>query len=542
MSISKITTLTKTMIDNLKTVCSSYGLGNGSSEYKIITEIFLYKYLNDKFLYEAKKTNPNLTTKELEDHLTNLSDDDYKLFLSSLGAHVAKFQKTHLISYLYNQKNIEKFHETFDTTLTSIADENIAIFSVRTGADAKMRLFESISQHISNYPDKDEFCRVVIDKLVDFSFEPVFELKYDFFATVFEYLLKDYNKDFGKYAEYYTPHTISSIIAKIMVPNGDKNVTVYDPAAGSGTLVLSLAHEIGEQNCTIYSQDISQKSSEFLRLNLILNNLVHSLPNVIQSDTLINPAHKNAKKDDLRKFNYIVSNPPFNTDFSAHRDTLSDENHSKRFFAGVPAIPNKEKDKMPTYLMFLQHILYSMDSKGKAAIVVPTGFLTAGAGIGKTLREYMIEQKMLRGIISMPSNIFATTPTSVSILFLDKNRQEKTALLMDASKLGTSIKEDSKNKKTVLSTEEIAKIITTFNSQSIEDDFSILVSYEDIINKKHSFSAGQYFDVKIEYATLSQDEFQKKMSSFTKNLSTYFGESDKLQKEIVSQLKKVKYD
>ena len=443
---------------------------------------------------------------------------------------------------MYNQKNIEKFHETFDSTLTSIADENIDIFSVRTGADAKMRLFESISQHILDYPKKDEFCRVVIDKLVDFSFEPVFELKYDFFATVFEYLIKDYNKDFGQYAEYYTPHTISSIIAKIMVPNGDKNVTVYDPAAGSGTLVLSLAHEIGEQNCTIYTQDISQKSNEFLRLNLILNNLVHSLPNVIQSDTLINPAHKNTKKDDLRKFNYIVSNPPFNTDFSAHRNTLSDENHSKRFFAGVPAIPNKKTSGMSIYLMFLQHILYSMDTKGKAAIVVPTGFLTAGDKIPLTIREYIINNKMLRGIISMPSNIFATTGTNVSILFLDKNRQEETALLMDASKLGTSIKEDNKNQKTVLSTEEIAKIITTFNSQSIEDDFSTLVSYEDISNKKHSFSAGQYFDVKIEYATLSQDEFQKKMSSFTENLSTYFGESDKLQKEIVSQLKKVKYD
>lgn len=135
------------------------------------------------------------------------------------------------------------------------------------------------------------------------------------FCDYFEYLIKDYNKDFGKYAEYYTPHSIASIIARIMVPEGVQNVTVYDPAAGSGTLVLALAHEIGESNCTIYTQDISQKSNEFLRLNLILNNLVHSLGHVVHGDTLLSPQHLNRQKNGLMKFDYIVSNPPFNVDF-----------------------------------------------------------------------------------------------------------------------------------------------------------------------------------------------------------------------------------
>lgn len=216
---------------------------------------------------------------------------------------------------------------------------------------------------------KDDFCRAIIDKIAECSFDSVFEQKYDFFAQIFEYLIKDYNKDFGKYAEYYTPHSIASIIAKIMVPNGAKNVTVYDPAAGSGTLVLALAHEIGESNCTIYTQDISQKSNEFLRLNLILNNLVHSLPNVVHDDTLLRPYHKNAKGDGLATFDYIVSNPPFNMDFSDSRDTLAGDNYKKRFFAGVPKIPNKDKDGMAIYQLFIQHILYSLAPKGKAAIV-----------------------------------------------------------------------------------------------------------------------------------------------------------------------------
>lgn len=296
-----------------------------------------------------------------------------------------------------------------------------------------------------------------------------------------------------------------------MVPNGAKNVTVYDPAAGSGTLVLALAHEIGESNCTIYTQDISQKSNEFLRLNLILNNLVHSLPNVVHDDTLLRPYHKNAKGDGLATFDYIVSNPPFNMDFSDSRDTLAGDNYKKRFWAGVPNIPNKDKDKMAIYLMFLQHIIYSLGPKGKAAVVVPTGFLTAGSGIQKKIREHLVKERMLRGVISMPSNIFASTGTNVSILFLNRENKDGNVILMDASKLGTKEKVDGKNQRTVLSVDEITHIIKTFNAGKAEDDFCVTVSYADIEGKKLSFSAGQYFEVKIEYVELTPEEFAEKI-------------------------------
>lgn len=414
---------------------------------------------------------------------------------------------------------------------------------MQTGGKSKIRLFDAISQYVIEREKKDNFCRAIIDKLAKCSFDSVFEQKYDFFAAIFEYLVKDYNKDFGKYAEYYTPHTIANIIAKIMVPKGAHNVTVYDPAAGSGTLVLALAHEIGEENCTIYTQDISQKSNEFLRLNLILNNLIHSLPNVVHEDTLLNPRHLNDKKDGLMTFDYIVSNPPFKVDFSEIRDTLAGEKYQKRFFAGVPNIPNKDKSKMAIYLMFLQHIIYSLDEKkGKAAIVVPTGFLTAASGIEKKIREYLVEKRMLRGVISMPSNIFATTGTNVSILFVDRENKDGKIVLMDASKLGTKVKLDGKNQKTVLSPEEISAIIDNFNSAKSENDFCVVVDYDDIETKKLSFSAGQYFDMKIEFVELTQEEFLKKMSGFTIRLESLFAEGRELEDEIKKQLERVRHD
>ena len=553
MELENVTLRTKRMIDDLKTICANNGLGGSPGEYKIITQVFLYKYISDKFLYEARKAEPSLSGAEnIEAALTAMPDDQYEMMTMMLGGDTARLKKTHYISYLFNHQNDDTmkkadgspypFHELFDDTLVDIANHNLDIFSVQTGGEEKIRLFDPISQYVIETAKKSKFCRAIINKLVEFSFADVFEQKYDFFAQIFEYLIKDYNKDFGKYAEYYTPHAIASIIARIMVQGDVRNVTVYDPAAGSGTLVLALAHQIGEQNCTIFTQDISAKSNEFLRLNLILNNLVHSLGNVVHDDTLISPRHLNARKNGLAKFDYIVSNPPFNMDFSDNQPELAGQKHKERFFAGVPNIPKKDKDGMAVYLLFVQHIICSLASKGKAAIVVPTGFLTAGTGIPKKIREYMVKERMIRGVISMPSNIFANTGTNVSILFLDRENTGGKVVLMDASKLGTKEKLDGKNQRTVLSSEEIDRIINAFNAGEPDDDFCVAVTYKDIEGKKLSFSAGQYFDVKIEYTELSATEFAEKMGSFAASLQDLFTQSHVLEEKIKGQIGRIKYE
>ena len=310
-------------------------------------------------------------SKNIEADLQSMNKGDYEYMLEKIGERSAKLKKTHFISHLFNKQNEDDFATLFDNTLIEIADLNIKLFSVATIDKERIHLFDKLSPYIIESNQKSPFCKAIINKLVAFSFEPVFEEKYDFFSTIFEYLIKDYNKDSGQYAEYYTPPAVAKIMARILVPTKTKNVKLYDPAAGSGSLLLALAHQIGEDKCSIYSQDISQKSSEFLRLNLILNNLVHSLHNVIKGNTLTNPFHVNDEKTDLKKFDYIVCNPPFKMDFSDDRETLASDQHKKRFFAGVPKVPPKNKKKMAIYQLFIQHIMYSLDTKGKAAVVVP---------------------------------------------------------------------------------------------------------------------------------------------------------------------------
>lgn len=541
MSDRNIVRKTEELIDDLKSVCSLNGIGNSPSEYKVISQIFLYKYLNDKFIHEVKRVNKNFTKdtsiKEVEKYLNDIQPKDYQLLTMKMNPNVARIQKEYMISYLYNNQNVTEpdFYTLFDKALLGISNDNVDIFSVKTGSKESIKLFDNLSQYILEENKKNSFFRAIINKLIGFSFEEAFDEKYDFFATIFEYLIKDYNKDFGKYAEYYTPNSIARIIAKILAPIPTQNVTLYDPAAGSGTLLLALAHQIGEDNCTIYSQDISQKSNEFLRLNLILNNLVHSLSNVIHGDTLVNPAHLNNEKNRLAQFDYIVSNPPFKTDFSDTRDALASEKYRERFFAGVPKIPNTKKESMSIYLMFIQHILYSLKDNGKAAIVVPTGFLTAQAGIEKTIREYLINNKIVKSVVSMPSNIFATTGTNVSIVFIDKSQKNEKITLVDASNLGTKIK-DGKAQKTVLNDEEIAKIIDSINNNIEIEDFSVVVELEKIINKGYSLSASQFFEIKTTFYEYTESEFKQVLNDFKEKLSENDRNLSKLNSEIIADL------
>lgn len=538
-NIEEIKNQTYVLIDDLKKTTTENGLAGSGNEYVVIVEIFLYKFLNDKFIYEAKKENPELANAEdFFAAIDAMSEDDYEEMCDSMLDTII-LKKEHLIPFLAKRQNEDKFAELFDSTLESIASENSDIFYILNEDETRVSIMKPISDVVSGGTNKkNAFCRSLIGDVASFSFENAFEAGYDFFSTIFEYLIKDYNANGGSnYAEYYTPHAIAAIMAQLLVdPSEDvRSVTCYDPSAGTGTLVIALAHAIGEQNCTVYTQDISDKSSTMMMLNLILNSMSHSLTHVIQGNTLKHPFHKN-EDGSLRKFDYIVSNPPFKLDFSDYHSDLKTDSYKGRFFAGIPNIPSKNKKGMEIYLCFFQHLLYSLKEDGKAAIVVPTGFITAKSGIAFKIRKHLVdgEKSILRGVVSMPSNIFANTGTNVSVVFIDKSGVDK-PVLIDASKLGETIKENG-NQKTKLRTEEIQQIVNTFRNKEVVEDFSVTPTFDEIKEKGYSFSAGQYFDIKIDYVDITEDEFNRRMDNFKTTLRQQFNESHRLEEEILKQL------
>lgn len=307
----------------------------------------------------------------------------------------------------------------------------------------------------------------------------------------------------------------------------------YDPSAGTGTLLMALSHQIGEDRCTIFSQDISQRSNKMLKLNLLLNGLVSSLDYAIQGDTLVAPYHKSDDGQSLRQFDFVVSNPPFKMDFSGTLEKIAAQ--PARFWAGVPNIPAKKKESMAIYTCFIQHVINSLKDTGKGAIVIPTGFITAKSGIEKKILKRIVDERLVYGCVSMPSNVFANTGTNVSVLFFDKSASADKVVLIDASKLGEEYKEGNNQKKR-LRDFEVEQIVTTFRESKSVDDFSVCVSYDEIKEKGYSLSAGQYFDIKIEYVDITEEEFNARMSSFRQTLTEQFAESHRLENEIMRQL------
>ena len=541
----------KQIIDQLKGLCQTNGLSNQASEEEVITTVFLYKFLNDKFMYNLKEFADEIDM-DYKEVLKN-ENDELSAFYDSYPQDVA-FTYDETIEYLINKVSNDNFYSLFDDALEKISnDTKNETFSIETADGNRKPLFTRITEKVES-SKRNNFAKNIFGIISQekFDFGKAFKNNFDFYSTIFEYLIKDYNVSSGVYAEYFTPQAISSIIAKILVkmtPVKDTLYDIYDPSAGSGSLILHLANELGEgsfgDKAQVFTQDISGKSSRFLRINMLLNGLTHSLHNIIEGDTLDTPAHYNIPHDPssgVKKFDYITSNPPFKMDFSSTRNTIEQKwCETDRFFAGVPKVPKKKKDSMAIYLCFIQHILWSLKDDGKAAIVVPTGFITAQSGIEKKVREKIIDNKWLKGVVSMPSNIFANTGTNVSVLFIDKSNTEGEVMLVDASKMGTKVK-DGKNQKTVLSDEEVVKIENTFINQDIVDDFSVKVTYDDIKNKNYSLSAGQYFEVKIEYVELSEEEFEEKMNTYKSNLEKYFAEGKNLEEKILEGLEELWYE
>ncbi len=531
------------LIDALKATCQAYGMGNDGNEYKIITQVFLYKYINDKFGHAVKQIRPQVLEMERwEEWYEDMTEDDRLDLFDELSPDIPRLNPEHLIANLWNQQSKGDFDLIFDSTMTDIADKNIAIFSTQTTQNTKIPLFEKLTQYVTDEAQRAPFARALVDKLVNFSFEEVFDQHYDFFAAIFEYLIKDYNTaGGGKYAEYYTPHSIATIMARLLVgdSSGLHNIECYDPSAGTGTLLMALSHQVGEDKCTIFAQDISQRSNKMLKLNLILNGLVTSLDHAIQGDTLVAPYHKSDDGQSLRQFDYVVSNPPFKMDFSDTREKIAAM--PSRFWAGVPRVPAKKKESMAIYTCFIQHVINSLKPSGKGAIVIPTGFITAKSGVENKILKHIVDEKIVYGCVSMPSNVFATTGTNVSVLFFDNSKTTKKVVLIDASKMGEEYK-DGNNQKKRLRDFEIDQIVNTFLNKEEVEDFSVAVTYDEIVEKKYSLAAGQYFEIKLDYSEVSKEEFLLRMSAYRLQLQSYFEEENRLQREIMEQLEKVKYE
>jgi type I restriction enzyme M protein len=305
----------------------------------------------------------------------------------------------------------------------------------------------------------------------------------DILGDAYEYLMRHFAADSGKSkGQFYTPAEVSRIMSKIIGINNENSnpsTTVYDPTCGSGSLLLKVADE-AEKSITIYGQENENATAGLARMNMILHN--NPTAEIKRENTLANPLFLN-ENGALKTFDYVVANPPFSfKSWSNGVDAVND--HYERFQGyGVP--PAKNGD-----YAFLLHIVKSLKTKGKGAVILPHGVLFRGNAEAE-IRQNLIRKGYIKGIIGLPANLFYGTGIPACIIVLDKENADnrKGIFMIDASK--GYMKDGNKNR---LREQDIHKIVDVFNKQLELPKYSRMVSSAEIEQKEFNLNIPRYID------------------------------------------------
>ena len=364
-----------------------------------------------------------------------------------------------------------------------------------------------------------------IVKLVD-SLEYKSDDGKDILGEVYEYLIGQFAASAGKKGgEFYTPHQVSKILAKIVtdgIAESDKTFTVYDPAMGSGSLLLTVRDELAGGNrpgaVKFYGQELNTTTYNLARMNLMMHGVSFNNMNLNNADTLEadwpdGPDEKGI--DQPRSFDAVVANPPYSAKLDNRKTKLKDA----RFNEYGKLAPASKAD-----FAFVLHSIYHLNSSGTMAIVLPHGVLFRGAAEGK-IRQAIIEKNYLDTVIGLPPNLFYGTSIPTIILVLKKNRKKKDVLFIDASKEF----EKGKNQN-YISDENINKILETYRARKDVDKYAHVASNEEIKENEYNLNIPRYVDTFEEEEPIDLQEVIKQIEEDNKEI-------EQLEREIAEQLK-----
>lgn len=319
----------------------------------------------------------------------------------------------------------------------------------------------------------------------------------DVIGNTYIYLLERFGSDSGKKAgEFYTPHKVTELVAKLAGPQPGHSIC--DPACGAGGLLIQAAREAGGTNYALFGQESNGSTWALCRMNMFLHGADSA--RIEWCDTLNNPTlHEN---DKLMRFNIVVANPPFSLDKWGAENATSDKYN--RFWRGVP--PKSKGD-----WAFISHMLETaLEYEGRVAVVVPHGVLFRGGAEGR-IREAVIRENLLDGVVGLPANLFPTTGIPVAIMLFDRARQKggKRQTCTDVFFIdGSGEFENGKNQNT-LSDSNIARIIDTYRSRKDVDKFAHIVPFTEIEENDFNLNIPRYVDTYEEEEPIDIDAVQK---------------------------------
>lgn len=417
------------------------------------------------------------------------------------------------------RKNADK-NENLNVVISNVFN-NIESSARGTASEDDVKgLFDdfTIDNKLGNTVDeRNEKLVKLLKAIGDLNFGDYEENKIDLFGDAYEYLMTMYASNAGKSGgEFFTPQEVGELLAKIVIMDKKSVNKVYDPACGSGGLLLKFAKILGKENVRegFFGQEINLTTYNLARINMFLHNINYNKFSIERGDTLIHPSHWNDEP-----FDAIVSNPPYSIKWAGKSNPIliNDERFAP---AGVLA-PESKAD-----LAFTMHMLSWLSPIGTAAIVEFPGVLYRG-GAEQKIRKYMIDNNFVDTIIQLPSDLFFGTPIATCILVLKKNKSDNNIFFVDAS--NEYVRNTNKNK---LSDENINNIINLLKERKTFDNKSYLATYQEIKDNDYNISVNSYLKVNIEDNTIDIEEVNKKLTEIVPRQQKIREELEEIIKEL----------
>lgn len=478
--------------------------------YRFISEN-LTSYLNEE---ERKAGNLDFDYTKLSDEEAEYGREDT---LADKGFYI-------LPSELFcNLRKRASEDKNLNITLGKILD-NIENSAKGTASENDMKgLFDDLDFNSNklgnNVDDRNTKIIKMLNAIGDLKLGDYKDNTIDTFGDAYEFLMTMYASNAGKSGgEFFTPQEVGELLAKITVMGKTEINKVYDPACGSGSLLLKFAKVLGKENIKqgFFGQEINITTYNLCRINMFLHDINYNKFSIELGDTLLHPAH-----EEEEPFDAIVSNPPYSIKWAGKSNPLL-INDPRFAPAGILA-PESKAD-----LAFTMHMLSYLSSKGTAAIVEFPGVLYRG-GAEEKIRKYLVDNNFVDTVIQLPSDLFFGTSIATCIIVLKKNKQDNNILFIDAS--NELVRGSNKNK---LSDENIENILTLIKNRTNEENKSVLVTYEEISNNSYNLSVNSYLKVTSDEEEIDIVELNKKIKEIVERQDKVRKELDQIIEELES--------
>ncbi len=476
--------------------CDSFRGAIDSSSYKQYILVMMFvKYLSDFW-------------KDKYDELMERYGNDDELIRRKLSRERFVLHDTCTFDYIVANKNRDDIGSIINKALEKIEEDN------RQKLEGVFRSVDFNSEaNLGETIDRNRRLNLLISDFQNpkLNFRPSVVGKADIIGNAYMYLIERFAEGSGKKGgEFYTPHEVSVLLAKLVAPKPASRI--YDPTCGSGSLLITVAEEVRDEagnssrDYAIYGQESNSETRALCKMNMFLHEL--DAARIELGDTINNPKHKAG--DALMKFDVVVANPPFSLDKWGH-DKAANDAYNRFLIWGIP--PKTKGD-----YAFILHMITSANENGQVGVIVPHGVLFRGSSEGQ-IRKKLIEANLLDAVIGLPTNLFFGTSIPAAILIFRKNRPRTNILFVDASRDFEPGKRQNKLRDT-----DIARVANTYQAFCRDEDaaaerYSAVVTPEQLAENDFNLNIPRYVDTFVAQEEINIGTLQAEIETLETELA-----------------------